>query len=138
MEMSYFQTESRFTQHTKSYSEKSQTQKPKNDIFFFSFSSEVIINFICMHIYIMLENTCWKITIGIDLIRDRWSNCKHIPVFYAANNVSMINRISVTRYRDAQINRVIPIDQVSALQTNMISIIIRNKKGCFTEKPMVL
>ena len=71
MEMSYFQTESRFTQHTKSYSEKSQTQKPKNDIFFFSFSSEVIINFICMHIYIMLENTCWKITIGIDLIRDR-------------------------------------------------------------------
>ena len=44
---------------------------------------------------IMLENIYCKLTIGIDLISYRWYNFEHTLVFYAANKVSMIHRISL-------------------------------------------
>ena len=50
-----------------------------------------------------------------------------------ANNVSMIHRISIKKCRDAQINRVKSIVQVSALQTYIMLIFIRNKKGSFAK-----
>ena len=85
----------------------------------------------------MFENIFCKLTIGIDLISYKWFNCKLILVFYAANTVSMIHRISITKCGDAQINRVMSIVQVSALQTYMISIVIRNEKGSFAKKAIV-
>ena len=82
----------------------------------------------------MYKNNSCKLTIEIDLISYRWFIFEHIPVFYAANNVSMIHWISITKYRQDKINRVISIIQVSALQTNMMSISIRNKKISFAKK----
>ena len=93
-----------------------------------AYSSEVIINLA----YIMFENTCCKLSIGIDLISYRWFNFENILVFYAANNVAMIHRFSVTKYRDAQIYFV-SIVQVFALQI-YVSIFIRNKRGSFKKK----
>ena len=62
--------------------------------------------------YIMFKNTCCKLTIEIDLISYWWFSCEHILVYNVANNVSIIHIISVTKYRDAQIDRVISIVQV--------------------------
>ena len=77
----------------------------------------------------MLENTFCKLIIGINLKSYWWFNCEQVLVFYAANNISMIHRISIRKYRDAQINCLISIVQISALQAYMMSIFIKNKKG---------
>ena len=46
----------------------------------------------------------------------------------------IIHRISITKYRDAEINRVKSIVQVSVLQTYMMSIFIKNNRGSFAKK----
>ena len=46
----------------------------------------------------------------------------------------MMHRISITKCRDLQINHAISMVQVPELQTYMMSISIRDKKGSFAKK----